>query len=85
MLGPGQQRSDLVDPASRAPLGGNSACVVLACNATAAEFLSTALLCMGKEKASQYVARYAEAGRFEAAWIDGRDDRTIWSWLMGIE
>jgi thiamine biosynthesis lipoprotein len=84
-LGPGQQRSDLVDPARRAPLAGNSACIVVACNATAAEFLSTALLCMGKEKASQYVARYAEAGRLEAAWIDGRDDRTTWAWFTAIE
>jgi thiamine biosynthesis lipoprotein len=78
-LSPGQQRSDVVDPVGCAPLTGNAACIVLARNATEAEYLSTALLCMGKTKARRYVARTGEAAAFEAAWIDGGDAGVSWS------
>jgi thiamine biosynthesis lipoprotein len=82
-LSPGQQRSDLFDPVGSAPLTGNAACVVLAGDAMEAECLSTALLCMGMDKASRYVARTAQADAFEAAWIDAGDSGASWSWFNG--
>jgi thiamine biosynthesis lipoprotein len=77
----GQAVSDLFDPRSHRPVEAQAACVVLAADATGAEVLSTALLCMGKEEAAEQALRYAGATGFDLAWIECRDDRPTWSWL----
>jgi thiamine biosynthesis lipoprotein len=84
---PGQADSDLIDPHRREPVPGMSGCVVLAGDATGAEVLSTALLCMGKEQATGHAVRYAEAERFDVAWIEssGDGDHPTWSWLTSPE
>jgi thiamine biosynthesis lipoprotein len=78
---PGQACSDLIDPRRGTPLDGQSACVAIARDATRAEVLSTALLCMGKGRAAEYAGRYAEDDGFEVAWIECLDDRPAWDWL----
>jgi thiamine biosynthesis lipoprotein len=78
---PGQACSDLIDPRRGTPLSGHSACVAIAGDATWAEVLSTALLCMGKGRAAGYAGRYAEGDGFDVAWIECRDDRPAWDWL----
>ncbi|HMV47125.1 MAG TPA: FAD:protein FMN transferase [Blastocatellia bacterium] len=64
--------SDVVNPLTGAPLADNGACVVLAANATEAEFFSTALLAMGKETAKHYL----ENTELIVGWIDSE-----FSWL----
>ncbi len=78
---PNQLRSDIVDPHLGRTLEGLSACVAIARDATRAEILSTALLCMGKESAADYVARYARSQDFESAWIECGKERPAWYWL----
>lgn len=56
---PAQQRSDVINPLTGAPLDGDSACVVLAANAVDAEIYSTALLAMGRERAGWYLEKMA--------------------------
>ena len=65
-----QRLSDVVNPLNGAPLIGESSCVVLAASATDAEFFSTALLAMGRERAEKYFASHAELG-ISAGWIEG--------------
>lgn len=78
---PGHVRSDLVDPHTGLALEGVSACVVIARDATRAEILSTALLCMGKGPAADYVARHAQSEAFECGWIECGNERPAWYWL----
>ena len=42
-------------------------------DATRAEILSTALLCMGNSRAAEYFARYDKNEALESAWIECRD------------
>jgi thiamine biosynthesis lipoprotein len=79
--GTGRAVSDLIDPRRGTPLAGQSACVAIARDATRAEVLSTALLCMGKGRAAECAGRYAEEDGCEVAWIECRDDRPAWDWL----
>lgn len=50
-----QTESDVLNPLTQTPLGGNSACVVLAATATTAEIFSTSLLAMGEPRAMEYL------------------------------
>jgi thiamine biosynthesis lipoprotein len=77
----GQAVSDVVDPRRGEPLEGLAACDVLARDATRAEVLSTALLCMGKEVASEYAARYHASDRFHIAWVESLSGGPVWDWL----
>jgi thiamine biosynthesis lipoprotein len=77
----GQAASDLIDPHSGKPLEGQSACLALAPDATQAEILSTALLCMGKAMAVEHCARYGSGESFHVAWVESRHDRPVWDWL----
>lgn len=61
-----KQESDVVNPLTGEPLVGDDACVVLAASATEAEIFSTALLAMGREMATQYLANSTVV----AGWID---------------
>ena len=63
-----QSQSDIVNPHSGASLSGADVCVVFAENATEAEIFSTALLAMGKEKASRYLKTMADAS-LQVAWF----------------
>jgi thiamine biosynthesis lipoprotein len=56
--------SDVVDPHTGRPLTDAAACAVVANSAATAEILSTALLCMGKERATAYIETTANA------WLD---------------
>jgi thiamine biosynthesis lipoprotein len=67
---PGQAISDIVDPHTGLPLSGGQAVVVLAPSGAQAEALSTALLAMGRRRATEYLARAASA-KVDVAWIDG--------------
>jgi FAD:protein FMN transferase len=66
---PEQSESDVVNPLTGAPLQGNAACVVLAASAVKAEFFSTALLAMGRERAASYLAETPDA-ELRAGWFD---------------
>jgi thiamine biosynthesis lipoprotein len=66
---PGQMQSDVVNPLLRAPLTGEAACVVLAENATEAEIFSTALLAMGRERASWYLERNPDYD-WQVGWLE---------------
>jgi len=54
------EQADIVDPRSGEPLRGLYGCAVIAGSATEAEILSTALLCMGRERAEQFVDEQGE-------------------------
>ena len=71
-LRPGQAESDIVDPHRGLPLSGGDAVVVLAAEGVAAEALSTALLAMGRNRATQYLAGTAwnKLNVTAVAWID---------------
>jgi FAD:protein FMN transferase len=79
VFGPGEQRSDVVDPHAGEPLTTQAACGVLAADALEAEILSTALLSMGKERAAAYTRRSGSA-RLAVAWIEraGETSRIVW-------
>ncbi|HEY1786137.1 MAG TPA: FAD:protein FMN transferase [Pirellulales bacterium] len=78
--GPGQAVSDIVDPHTGLPLSGGEAVVVLAPTGTQAEALSTALLAMGRRRATEYLAR-ADSTKVEVAWIDGSSSASALHWL----
>ncbi|HEX4130414.1 MAG TPA: FAD:protein FMN transferase [Pirellulales bacterium] len=71
--------SDLIDPHLGRRLTGQAACTVVARSAAEAEVLSTALLCMGRERAAAYTARNA-GDEWSAAWasIDTGIPRLQW-------
>ncbi|MDQ3258182.1 MAG: FAD:protein FMN transferase [Acidobacteriota bacterium] len=54
---PGQPQSDIVNPWTGELLDGNATCGVLTASATDAEVFSTALLAMGRERATHFLAR----------------------------
>lgn len=56
--------SDLIDPHSSRPLADAASCAVVANGAATAEILSTALLCMGKVRATAYIESASNA------WLD---------------
>ncbi len=72
---PGQAVSDLVDPHTRLPITGGDAVVVLASTGVEAEALSTALLAMGRRRATEYLAparsTIVDGSRVDVAWVDG--------------
>ena len=49
------EQADIIDPRNGEKLAGTDGCAVIARSATEAEILSTALLCMGRERAEQFV------------------------------
>ncbi len=57
---PDQAESDVVNPLLRQPLAGNAACLALAASAADAEVFSTALLAMGRQRATLYLANHSE-------------------------
>jgi FAD:protein FMN transferase len=61
-------QSDLVDPIRSRPLDAQAACSVIAPTALEAEVLSTALLAMGKGRASSCLESFPQV---RAAWIEG--------------
>lgn len=66
---PGQRRSDVINPRTGRPLKGNAACVALAAGATEAEIFSTALLAMGRRRATRYLAGRRDGG-VDAGWFE---------------
>ncbi|MGE0103791.1 MAG: FAD:protein FMN transferase [Blastocatellales bacterium] len=71
---PGYLESDLIDPHTGIALTGDAACVVLADRAVDAEFLSTALLAMGRIMAIDYLRNNSIAPGAAIGWIeDGRE------------
>ncbi len=54
---PYQSQSDVVNPLKGTAIIGDDACLVLATNATDAEFFSTALLAMGKKQSGHYLKK----------------------------
>jgi FAD:protein FMN transferase len=70
----GEGRSDVRNPLTREPLDGDAACVVLAADATDAEFYSTALLAMGRRRAARYLGERPALG-VAAGWIE---DEFVW-------
>ena len=75
---PGQPRSDVVDPLTGQPLGGDAVCVVLAASAAEAEVLSTALLAMGRERRAQFLAQRSDPG-VSVGWFEP-DAGFAWVW-----
>lgn len=69
--------SDVVDPHTGRSLTDAAACAVVANSAATAEILSTALLCMGKERATAYIETTANAwldATSAVVWIESDDD-----------
>lgn len=66
---PDQASSDMVNPLTGQALIGNAACVALAANATDAEIFSTALLAMGRERATRYLESKPCPG-LDVGWFD---------------
>lgn len=78
--GPGQHRSDVLDPRTGEPLEDDAACVVIAPTASEAEVLSTALLCMGKAQARAYTEQRA-GPKVSVAWIDAPGGTASLDWF----
>ena len=78
---PGSTTSDQVDPSQSAPLTEPGSCVVVTGSATDAEVWSTALLVMGKDRASRYLRGRSEREPMldRVGWID----RDGLDWLVG--
>ncbi len=80
VFGPGQDsnRSDLVDPIQARMLDRQAACSVIASTALEAEVLSTALLAMGKRRASSFLDAFPDC---RAAWVVEHGNRigVVWS------
>ncbi len=66
---PGQMQSDIVNPLTGEPLAGNAACGVLAASATDAEVFSTALLAMGRERATNFLAKKLDS-ELDVGWFE---------------
>jgi thiamine biosynthesis lipoprotein len=80
----GHGESDLVDPFTRQPLQHQAAVVVIAQSGFEAEVMSTALLCLGRTRAEQFLAVHPEL-RVSVAWLN--EERPAhearWEWLCG--
>jgi thiamine biosynthesis lipoprotein len=61
--------SDILNPQTGAPLGGDATCYVIADSAAEAEIYSTALLVMGRERAASFIRELSP--EIEAGWIEG--------------
>jgi thiamine biosynthesis lipoprotein len=64
------ERSDILNPAAGQPLTEQAACVVVAENAVEAEVLSTALLAMGKSRASKYLGTRPPSVASRVLWVE---------------
>jgi FAD:protein FMN transferase len=62
-------QNDIVDPRTGQPTAEQSACVVIASTATEAEILSTACVCLGREKSSRLIEDQL-GGRLQCIWIE---------------
>jgi FAD:protein FMN transferase len=71
-----QKQSDVVNPLTGQPLTGNATCFVLAPNATEAEIFSTALLAMGRARASQYLESMPSLA-VQIGWVEA-DAEFVW-------
>ncbi len=71
-----QSESDVVNPHSGESLSGDDACYVLAESATEAEIYSTALLAMGREKATHYLKGMSGIENY-TRWIQGTREENI--------
>ncbi len=78
---PGSTRSDIVDPIASRRLDRPAACSVVTSSATVAEVYSTALLAMGKSRASHFVRRGSPIDR--VFWIERDGDRVSCEILGG--
>jgi len=81
---PGQAISDILDPHTGLPLSGGEGVVVLAPTGVQAEALSTALLAMGRHRATEYLARAdsTKVTNVDVAWIDGSTPAPNLQWLL---
>jgi thiamine biosynthesis lipoprotein len=79
-LGWGHASSDLIDPRTGMALREQSGCVVLAESATKAEVLSTALICMGRDEAEEWLASRPDPSR-SVLWIDAPDSKSRLDWI----
>jgi thiamine biosynthesis lipoprotein len=79
-LGWGHATSDLIDPRSGRALREQSGCVVLAESATRAEILSTALICMGRDEAEEWLAGRPDPTR-SVLWIDAPGSPSRLDWI----
>jgi thiamine biosynthesis lipoprotein len=76
----GQVTSDIVDPHQRSPLREDAACVVIGGSASEAEIYSTALLCMGKERAEKF-CRENPASDLKVLWLEKIQNQPRLQWL----
>ena len=78
---PGSVSTDLIDPVAGTSPTEPASCVVVATSATVAEVYSTALLVMGKDRATRYLRARGDRvpGVDRVAWID----RAGLDWLVG--
>lgn len=81
-LGDGEQLSDLVVPQEGRRLTQQAACVVIGPSGEEAEFLSTAIACMGKERAIDYTQQMRDILiSTKVGWIDRVSGSTELTWL----
>ncbi len=66
---PSQMQSDIVNPLTGEPLAGHAACGVLAATATDAEVFSTALLAMGRARATNFLAEKLDS-ELDVGWFE---------------
>ena len=85
-----QGQSDIVQPRVTRPfkqraIEQQAACSVITPTALDAEVLSTALLAMGKARASKYLdsSESRLPSRCCVAWLERREDKTALEWLKG--
>lgn len=62
------EQADIIDPRSGEPLTGTDGCAVITTSATEAEIYSTALLCIGRERAAQFMVEHT-AEAIELIWM----------------
>lgn len=82
VLAAGGGVSDLVDPRTGTPLAEQRACTILAPTATEAEILSTALACMGRERAAAYT-QACRRDDLAVIWVEGQAGSPRIEWLLG--
>lgn len=67
---------DIVDPHSGIPVRLSASCSVIANDAATAEIFSTALLCMGKERALAFLAKNKQLG-FQTIWNNSPEQSSV--------
>jgi thiamine biosynthesis lipoprotein len=70
-------QSDVLDPVAGRQLSEQAACVVIAENAVEAEVLSTALLAMGKSRATKYLETKRPSVAFRVLWVEQTGQDTV--------